>query len=1193
MKYLPTSWAPCPDCEGQRYNDEVLGARITLGDRPLSIADLYALTIAEAMPLLLQSGQLPITDQTAAEQILHALSDVGLGYLTLGQPSPTLSGGEAQRVKLAKYLGQRRLSGQLFILDEPSTGLHPQDVAGLLVVLDRLVRGGATVVVVEHNTDIIRAADWCIDLGPGAGPLGGRLLYAGAPDALAEAPNSLTGRALREEAKLQPRDQASSRAGTRSSSISIRGARANNLRNVDVDLPKGKLTVVTGVSGSGKSSLVRDVLEAEARRRFLESLSLYERQSTHEGPEAPVGSISGLGVALAVGSERRLHERRATVGTATELAHHLAALLASIGERRCLTCGSMMRREQAWRCPACGATAPLAEPRHFFSTTYAAACLTCHGVGTMQAPQPEKLIIHPERPLCDGAMYSPGFFPNGYLCKPFNGGYDLVQALAERYGFDPAATPWAQMTREAQQAFLFGDPKPMTVHHVSRTGRTHSGEQRFPGFYGWVRDWDVGGTYTQTQPCPTCGGAKLRPEYLAVLLGGHSSHSLSEMPLVQLAEVISSLGPTEAYSEAVVAALRTVKQRLRFLQQVGLGYLHLARAATTLSAGEAQRIRLAGLLGSGLTALTVLLDEPTRGLHPSEVQALLDALVELRDEGNTVIVVEHDPLLMRGADHLVDMGPGAGASGGRVVAQGKPEQVERCDTVTGAWLRGERRIDLHATAAGSRAAGWSCGARGATTCAATRCACPWGLLVGVCGVSGSGKSTLVIDTLGRALAPEQVHHLDGLRAHRPRPPRGHRRRASAQPGRRPIAAKRGQPGLVPGTGAGLAPVVRRERGCPRPGAGRGAAQSRGARCVAGRGAVTLDMGFLPDVHMPCESCRGSGYMPEVWEVRLRGLALPELLSLTLAEVHDLWHDHDAIAHPLASAMEVGLGYLVLRQPGYTLSGGEVQRLKIADELGRKAGAGTLYILDEPTVGQHLEDVARLAGVLHRLVDQGHTRAGGRASCAPAGRLRLAGGAGARRRARWRARGGGRHAGDGGRREHADGALPARDPGGQTMTWAALLLADPSPCLRLRVLREMLARGDDDPEVQELLRLREADPVAAQLGALQEPDGSWTRVDLHSRVDRLRGTALALARLGYLGFGPGDEHGAARGRGPVRPAARGRLVAAARVARGDGRGPGLLRSSPCRRACPCEAWPAADTRRISALSGPTSGCWHSG
>jgi len=739
---------------------------------------------------------------------------------------------------------------------------------------------------------------------------------------------------------------------------------------VDVDLPKGKLTVVTGISGSGKSSLVRDVLEAEARRRFLESLSLYERQSTHEGPEAPVTSISGLGVALAVGSERRLYERRATTGTATELSHHLAALLAAIGERRCLQCGDMMERRQAWHCPTCGATAPLAEPRHFDSRTYAAACLTCHGVGTMQAPQPEKLIIHPERPLCDGAMYSPGFFPNGYLCKPYNGGYDMVQALARRYGFDPATTPWNEMTQEAQQAFLFGDRDPLTVHYVSRTGRTHTAEHRFPGFYGWIRDWDVGGTYTRTESCSTCGGARLRPEYLAVLLGGHNAHSLSEMPLARLAGVIEGLRSPESYTEAIRATLRTVRLRLRFLQQVGLGYLHLARPAATLSAGEAQRLRLAGLLGSGLTSLTILLDEPTRGLHPSEVQALLDALIELRDEGNTVVVVEHDPLLMRGADHLVDMGPGAGAEGGQVVAQGKPEQVARRETITGAWLRGERRIDLRLPRRAARS--WMAvrGARG-NNLRGEDVRIPLGTLVGVCGVSGSGKSTLVIDTLGRALAPKK--HTTSM-ASEPIDPAPYEAIEGAP--ERSLVVDQSRAGVVsPASFLELERPLRQlyaeSEDAHALGLDEGQLTRRCSVCN-GAGAVTLDMGFLPDVHVPCEACRGSGYTPEAWEVRLRGLALPELLSLTLSEAHALWRDQDDIARPLASAIEAGLGYLVLRQPGHALSGGEVQRLKMVKELGRKASSGTLYVLDEPTVGQHLDDVARLAGVLHGLVDEGNT-----------------------------------------------------------------------------------------------------------------------------------------------------------------------------------------------------------------------------
>ena len=1010
MRYLPSTWIPCAVCGGQRFSDEVLVARVAFGNCRFSIADFYNLSIAEVVPLLAESERLSDKSCRSAAQtergarILRALLDIGLGYLHLGQPSPTLSGGEAQRVKLAKFLGRRSLSRDMLILDEPSTGLHPQDIAGLLTVVDRLVRNGATIVVVEHNTDVIRAADWVIDLGPGAGPAGGRVLYAGPLDGLLNAEDSITGRALREEGLVQPRSSslASSARSSRSReeskrgrppTISIRGARAHNLRGVDVDFPKGALTVVTGVSGSGKSSLVGDVLEAVARRRFLESLSLYERQSTQEGPEAPVGSVSGLGVAVTVGPERRMHRRRSSAGTVTEIAHHLAVLLACVGERRCLECGaSMQRGQEEWLCPGCKATAPIAQPRHFNPTSYAAACLTCNGVGTLRGPNPDKLIIHPEKPLCAGAMYSPGFFPKGYLCKPFNGGYYVVQALAARYDFDPATTPWNEMSPGAQRAFLFGDPEPMLITYHSRTGRTRAHMGRFPGFYGWIRDWDVGGTYTDTQICPDCRGEKLRPEYAAVTLDGHNLHSLSEMFLSRLYRVLKGvsiqrtslvLAPPghrggalqeRRQSRLAESSLRTALRRLRFLLRVGLGYMNLNRSASTLSAGEAQRIRLAGMLGSGLTSLTVLLDEPSRGLHPSEVNALLGALTELRDEGNTVIVVEHDLELIRAADYLIDMGPGAGAAGGKIVAAGTPEQVRQRDTVTAQWLRGERRPPIRRR---REPRGWMTirGAR-ANNLRGEDVRFPLGTLFGVCGVSGSGKSTLLLDTLGRALAPKKQ---TTSVAHEEIDPGEHDAIEGAP--RRVILVDQTRRGVrSPANYLGLNKLLHALYAQSEDAQALGLNERQlGRRCSVcrGSGSIGIDMGFLPQVRTPCEACWGTGYWPEAWEVRLRGVALPDVFSLTIDQVYELFGDRDKLARPLAAAREVGLGYLVLRQPGYALAGGEAQRLRIVKELsrtgsGRKTSVETLYILDEPTVGQHLEDVARLMGVLHRLVDAGRT-----------------------------------------------------------------------------------------------------------------------------------------------------------------------------------------------------------------------------
>ena len=428
---------------------------------------------------------------------------------------------------------------------------------------------------------------------------------------------------------------------------------------------------------------------------------------------------------------------------------------------------------------------------------------------------------------------------------------------------------------------------------------------------------------------------------------------------------------------------------------VGLGYLQLDRVAGTLSAGEAQRIRLAGLLGSGLTSLTLLLDEPTRGLHPAEVQALLDALIALRDEGNTVIVIEHDLLVMRAADRLIDFGPGAGKLGGQIVAQGTPAQVARSGTITGQWLRGERHMEHRPRRTPT---GWMTirGAR-ANNLKGEPVNLPLGALVGVCGVSGSGKSTLMIDTLGRALAPKKQ---TTSVAYVPVDP-GEHDAIEGAPGR-VLLVDQSRAGVHSPAGyLGLAPLLQALFAASEDAAALGLDEGALAqRCSAcgGSGVLTLDMAFLPDVHVPCETCQGSGCRPEAWEVRLRGVALPEVYGLTVDQVYELFANEEPLARALHAAREVGLGYLVLRQPGHALSGGEAQRLKIARELtlGRELESGsvsstrraklveasqtrsstgsgrlpsTLYLLDEPSVGQHLEDVARLIGVLHRLVDE--------------------------------------------------------------------------------------------------------------------------------------------------------------------------------------------------------------------------------
>lgn len=966
MRYLPSTWIRCEACEGLRFSEEVRAARIDFGARRLSITDMLSMSVDEVLELM--AGETPLTERkrATATRILAALSDIGLGYLPLGQSSTSLSGGEAQRVKLARYLGVRTLARKIVVLDEPTTGLHPHDVQGLLAVLDRLVRHGATLVVVEHNLDVIRGADWLVDLGPGSGPAGGQLLYAGGANGITKVRDSLTGAAIAAERRLRPRRRPR-RSHRSAAQLRIRGARANNLRSVDVDIAHGALTVITGVSGSGKSSLVRDVIEVEAKRRFLESLSMYERQGVREGVEADVRSINGLGVSIPLTGDVRLRNPRATVGMTSEISQRLAVLLARIGRRRCPQCdGAMKRSGGHWRCGRCDHSLALDEPRHFIATVYGSACTTCQGVGTLREPNPEKLIIAPAKPLCAGAMYSPGFFPQGFYGKPYNSGYDVLQALAAMYDFDPFRTPWKDMTKAAQDAFLFGVEEPFAVTYRSRTGRVRTQETRVRGFFGLVREWDVGGTYTSTRLCPGCGGARLRPEHLAVKLAGRDMHALSEMPLEKLRDCLRSIKVPKTERGLAEPAKQSAERDLTLLCELGLGYLDLYRATSTLSAGEAQRMQLVRILAGGLAGLTVLLDEPTRGMHAREIDALIKTLGRITALGNTVIAIEHDLGFIRHADHIIDVGPGPGVHGGRVVAQGNAEAVAAADTATGRWLSAGASMTKRTPRAPTR---WMTirGAR-ANNLRNLTVKIPCDVLVGVCGVSGSGKSTLIMDTLARVVAPKK--HTTSV-ARESLEPGAHdaiddapQRCSVLEQAREGI----GSPASYLDTKGALLKLYAESEDAKALGIDHTMLAARCGACN-GQGVQRIDMGFLPNVYPVCELCDGTGFSHEIRSVRLRERTLPELLSRSIDEVHDLWSDVPSVAGPLAHAREVGLGYLVLQQPSRALSGGEVQRLRIARELSHRRPSA-LYLLDEPSVGQHMEDVERLVGVLHRLVDNG-------------------------------------------------------------------------------------------------------------------------------------------------------------------------------------------------------------------------------
>jgi excinuclease ABC subunit A len=773
------------------------------------------------------------------------------------------------------------------------------------------------------------------------------------------------------------RPRAKPRARRRSSdAIRVRGARAHNLQGVDVDFAKGRFTVVTGVSGSGKSSLVHDVVAAEATRRLLECLSVYERQSVREGPEAPVDSLTGLGPTTIIDAASTLapwwssdgrDAARGTVGRASDLDRLIAVVLARSGVRTCLTCGSDdVRRtspavDAAWTCGNCATRAVPIEPRHLMGSPVA-ICPKCLGQGVLRQFHFDKWVVQPDAPICAGCFRGSGGGPSamtsasmallGYFCKEGTGGNASLRAFAERHGFDLGTTPWSELTEEARQAFMFGDPAPTNEFStVAWIGMNH-----------WAQ-YDLGGADTLAFPCSECDGRRLRAPFLAIRLHGHDRHDLFSASLAELADVLESIGePDDVHAaDARTVALR----RLRFLRSVGLGYLHLDRAAWTLSAGEAQRIKLASVLGSGLVGMTVLLDEPSRGLHPSEVATLARTLMELRDAGNTVIAVEHDPTLIRAADDVIEIGPGPGRGGGRLIDLTSWESVTRAvlDGHASIPRRDQRREPtawMHITGAREN------NLRGLDV------RIPLGVQVGVCGVSGSGKSSLVVDTIALGLARPKTN-IPGRGVIRVQP--GIHDAISGAPVRTIVADQSRAEITSPGMFLGLINAVRKSFASSEAAREQGVTikdLTYGCDACGGKGTWPEGMSFLPSVIQTCDACGGAGYRREVATLVERGRTLADVEALTIGELVEDWDDLDAVRRLGDAALALGLGYLIVRQPGWSLSGGEAQRLKLAKQLARPAKEGSLYVLDEPTVGLQVTDVAVLARALDTIVDAGNT-----------------------------------------------------------------------------------------------------------------------------------------------------------------------------------------------------------------------------
>ncbi|HVF39693.1 MAG TPA: excinuclease ABC subunit UvrA [Gemmatimonadaceae bacterium] len=874
----------------------------------------------------------------------------------------------------------------------------------------------------------------------------------------------------------------------------VRGAREHNLRNIDVTIPRDRLTVITGLSGSGKSSLAFDTIYAEGQRRYVESLSAYARQFLGLMEKPDVDSIEGLSPAISIEQKTAGHNPRSTVGTVTEIYDYLRLLYARAGTPHCANCGRPVERQSAgqiasviltwpegtrievlaplvrgrkgefkelfesarkqgfvrayvdgdlieianppklnrklnhsisvvvdrlvvraedrgrlsdsvetalkvsdglievtrqddrtthlfsekYGCPVCGISLPELEPRHFSFNSPFGACPDCGGLGIRREVSEQLILGDSSISILEGVIL-PWGEPDGYLRKV------ILPGLSKQYHFS-LNTPWGQLTPEARDVMLYGIAGRRGSKPLAAAGKWEGVIASIQRRYNETESDSVRlglEEYMQARACTTCSGRRLKPESLAVTIAGKNLGEVVELPITGALHFFESVPLRTEDTPGVdpdIAGpvLKEIRERLRFLDDVGLDYLTLGRSAESLSGGEAQRIRLATQIGSRLVGVLYILDEPSIGLHQRDNARLLATLRMLRDLGNTVIVVEHDEETMREADHLIDLGPGAGKHGGQVIAEGTVSEVTAHPaSITGRYLRGEVSIPVPAERRPMDPARTVRieGAREHNLRDIT-VDIPLGLFVAVTGVSGSGKSTLIEDILHNALARHfyrarvvpgahdritGLHHLDKV----------------IDIDQSPIGRT---PRSNPATYTGLFTPIRElfaempEAKIRGYGPGRFSFNVKGGRCESceGDGLVKIEMHFLPDVYVPCDVCKGKRYNRETMEVRFRGLSIADVLDLTVEDALSFFENQPRIYQKLSTLNDVGLGYIHLGQSATTLSGGEAQRVKLATELSKRDTGRTFYILDEPTTGLHFEDVRMLLEVLHRLVHRGNT-----------------------------------------------------------------------------------------------------------------------------------------------------------------------------------------------------------------------------
>ena len=1016
MQFLSDLYLTCPECDGSRFTLEAREIKLC----GKSITDVLNLTTTEALAFF---GQLSLSTNKEQGQLrkieraLQPLEDTGLGYLRLGQPLNTLSGGEAQRLKLCQLLSSSTGSvNTLLILDEPTTGLHFVDIERLLTIFHRLADIGYSLLIIEHQLDVIKNADHVIEIGPEAGAQGGEIVFTGTPTELSKA-KTHTGAALATP-HLIPTRRLPSAASDQSHQIQIDGLRHHNLKNISLKIPHHEFVVVSGLSGSGKSTLTFDVLFSEGQRRFLDSMSPYARQFASQLEKPDLDLITGLPPTVAIEQRISRGGGKSTVGTVTEIYHFLRLLYAKLGTQHCPQSGqpvisqtpeaigkklsTLLKDHQELKL-----LSPVLKARKGYHKEYAIAAARA---GFSEMYIDGKVILTAEfEPLARHKAHDIDFITATAFAKDKRADLSakINQALQIGQGTFRALDRSGQL-----HTFSTARVSPVTGESFEELDPHHFSFNSPRGWcptcrgYGFItrEKFDLKSYQSEAEaeiaqernlsepterpPCPDCHGARLREASCHVFLAGHSLPQIVLLNVREAASLIRTFSFTGRERAISRDILPEILQRLQFLEHVGLGYLQLDRAATTLSGGESQRIRLAAQLGSNLQGVLYILDEPTIGLHPRDNEALITTLKRLRTKGNSLILVEHDEDTIRAASHLIDLGPGAGVEGGEIVYQGKPNATAR-KIAKSPTLQALRHPLVHPSRGHRRPIptprarkGWlkikGCTQNNLQNLDAQ---IPTAALTVLTGVSGSGKSSLMRGCLSEA--------------------------AQLKKGRK------GQ-SFTSATGFEIfkyqyevdqSPIGKTSRSCPATyvklfdhiralfaqlpdsrlrgyTASRFSFNNKEGQCpeCRGNGRIKLEMDFLPTTWIDCEACHGDRYNQATLEVYYNGQNIGDVLRMNIKTAAEFFSAHPKLQKPLQLLAETGLGYLTLGQASPTLSGGEAQRLKLVTQLIKGRPKVTdigptntnLYLIEEPTIGLHQQDVARLVDVLHRLVDEGHT-----------------------------------------------------------------------------------------------------------------------------------------------------------------------------------------------------------------------------